>query len=201
VAEGDARGAVIVIQRSGGSAGDLSVGLQFSGSAANGVDYLPVPGTIVIPAETNSVALRLIPIANGVADGGRIATLNLVPHASYQIQSPGSDTLLIADQDSDSDGDGLSDAAEVLAGTDASDPESSLKLVSLLPAPAGQMTLTWASVPGITYRVLSRSSLAAAEWNPASSLITATGAVTSWTTPVTNSAAFFTLSVSLDAEN
>jgi hypothetical protein len=126
VAEGDARGAVVVIQRSGGSAGDLSVGLQFSGSAANGLDYLPVPGTIVIPAETNSVALRLIPIANGVADGGRIATLNLVPHASYQIQSPGSDTLLIADQDSDSDGDGMSDAAELLAGTDASDPESSL---------------------------------------------------------------------------
>jgi hypothetical protein len=165
------------------------------------VDYLPVPGTIVIPAETNSVALRLIPIANGVADGGRIAAFNLVPHAGYQIQSPGSGTLLIADQESDSDGDGMSDAAEVLAGTDASDPESSLKLVSLLPAPAGQMTLTWTSVPGITYRVLSRSSLAAAEWNPASSLITATGAVTSWTTPVTNSAAFFTLSVSLDAEN
>jgi hypothetical protein len=63
------------------------------------------------------------------------------------------------------------------------------------------MTLTWASVPGITYRVLSRSSLTGSEWNPASPLLSATGAVTSWTTSVTNSDAFFTLSVSLDAEN
>lgn len=198
VAEGDTRGVVIVIQRSGNNAGDLSVGWQLAGSAANGVDYLTVPGTIVIPAATNSVTLRLIPIPNGIADGGRSVTLNLLPHSNYLIQSPGSGTILIADQESDSDGDGMSDAAEAVGGTDAGDLDSSLKIVSLLPAQSGQVTLNWASVPGITYRVLSRTSLTELEWNPASPLITATGDVTSWTTPATNAAAFFSLSVSLD---
>lgn len=198
VAEGDSGGARIVIQRSGNIAGALSVGLRIEGSAANGVDYLAVPETIVIPAGTNSVTLRLVPIPNGLADGGRSVILNLVPDSNYQIQSPGSGTILIADQDGDSDGDGMSNAAETLAGTDASDPDSSLKIVSLLPAQTGQMTLNWASVPGITYRVMSRSSLTELGWSPASPSITATGNVTSWTIPATNAAGFFSLSVLSD---
>lgn len=195
VAEGDAGGARIVIQRSGNSAGALNVGLRFAGAALNGVDYTLMSETVVIPAETNSVTLRLIPIPNGIADGGRSVTLNLVPDSNYQIQSPGTGTILIADQEGDSDGDGMSDAAEAMAGTDANDPDSSLKIVLLLPAQAGQLTLNWASVPGITYRVLSPSSLTESEWNPASPPITATDPVTSWTVPATNAAGFFSLSV------
>ena len=195
VAEGDSRGAQVVIQRSGDSAGVLSVSLQFAGSAVNGLDYLPVPGTVIIPAETNSVTFWLIPIPSGVADGGRSVTLNLVPESNYQIQASGSGTIWIADQESDSDDDGMSDAAELLAGTDASDAESSLKIVSLRPAQAGQMTLDWFSVPGITYRVLSASSLTESGWNSASPPITATANVTSWTIPATNAVGFFGLSV------
>lgn len=105
-------------------------------------------------------------------------------------------TSPVPDPGRDSDGDGMSDTAEALAGTDANDPESNLRIVSLRPDETGQMTITWASVPGVTYRVMFRSSLTGSGWNPASPPITATGNVTSLAVPATNAAAYFSLSVS-----
>ena len=82
----------------------------------------------------------------------------------------------------DDDGDGMTEAEEGVAGTDAMNASSRLALAS--PAWAGnQMTLTWQSVAGKTYRVQSSTDLST--WNDVSgSQITATGASTSRTITV-----------------
>ena len=45
------------------------VGTEELGSAANGVDYLAVPETIVVPAGTNGVTLQLVPAGTTMVSG------------------------------------------------------------------------------------------------------------------------------------
>jgi hypothetical protein len=51
----------------------------------------------------------------------------------------------------DTDGDGLSNAAELFAGTDPSNPQSTLK--GSIRVTGGQIIISWLTVPGKTYRV------------------------------------------------
>ncbi len=56
----------------------VSVNLAFSGSASNGVDYVLLPETAVIPADSDHVIVDVVPIGrwNPVA---QTATLNIIP--------------------------------------------------------------------------------------------------------------------------
>lgn len=198
LAEGDPRGATLTLQRTGSNTNALGVTLSFAGTAKVGTDYAPLPQTVVIPAGTNSVAIQLTPISNGIADGDKSVIVSLVAAADYETLIPASASVVIVDQDRDSDGDGLSDAAELLAGTDAHDPDSGLKIASLQPAGPGQLVLGWASVPGITYRVMAKDSLPDASWQPVSPPIAATSATASWVVTTTNLAGFFAVTVEVD---
>lgn len=53
----------------------------------------------------------------------------------------------------DSDDDGMLDGHEILAGTDANDSTSLLEMVEIFPAPGGNMTMQWDSVPGKLYQL------------------------------------------------
>jgi len=53
----------------------------------------------------------------------------------------------------DTDGDGLSDGQEILAGTDPSSAASALKFTSVQQNTNGTVTLTWQSATGAVYRV------------------------------------------------
>jgi hypothetical protein len=65
----------------------------------------------------------------------------------------------------DSDADGASDGDEQLAGTDPLDPASRPGIVGVDLDPSnGEITLTWASAPGRTYRVERSSELAEGSW-------------------------------------
>src|SRR5882672_8516326 len=70
----------------------------------------------------------------------------------------------------DADGDGYSNAAEALAGTNPFDPSSvpSLRLGFLFPSVA---QLAWDSFPGKRYTIQSRSSLAGDTWTNAAQLL------------------------------
>lgn len=79
----------------------------------------------------------------------------------------------------DDDGDGMTEADEAIAGTDAFNANSRFT-VGDLQTTGNQVTLTWSSVAGKTYRIQSSTDLGT--WNNvAGSEITATGSTTSRT--------------------
>lgn len=85
----------------------------------------------------------------------------------------------------DSDGDGLDDASETVAGTDPQDRTSVLRITSIEPEDADHLTLTWSSVPGRAYCVARSSSLAAPGWATCLNRVIAPGGGTSLTRTVT----------------
>ena len=88
---------------------------------------------------------------------------------------------LATDADFDKDGDGQSNRNEWLAGTAPNDSNSRLR-ISNEQRFGNDVRLTWATVPGKRYRILSRPDLNSGAWvdltpNP----IVATAASTKWT--------------------
>src|SRR5207245_5339471 len=109
-------------------------------------------------------------------------------NTAYNVGSPDNATITIHGNElpphtctePDSDGDGMCDADEIAAGTDPTDPQSVLKIISLTGGSTGSVTLTWSSVPGKTYRVACKDNPADPYWSDLSGPIAAVGAATSW---------------------
>lgn len=76
----------------------LTVIYKAGGTAKPGVDYVPLSGKITIPATKHSVVLTVTPIDNAVKDGDRTVSVTLAT-GSYSIGSPGSDVLVIQDDE------------------------------------------------------------------------------------------------------
>src|SRR4029077_5101922 len=74
----------------------------------------------------------------------------------------------------DSDGDGYTDLQEYLAGTDAHDPTSYLHISSVISDQVGRH-ITFAAVPGKTYRLERSNLLPATQWDPVADSLVATG--------------------------
>jgi hypothetical protein len=83
--------------------------------------------------------------------------------------------------DGDTDGDGQSDWAEVLAGTDPQDRASVFALGAITVASDQSRTVTWSSVPGHGYRLVYRDAVVGAPWVTVGEEIVATGKTTSHT--------------------
>ncbi len=82
----------------------------------------------------------------------------------------------------DPDGDGLTNAQELAAGTNPLDPLSALKAVTLQPTPTGGFTITWKSVSGKTYVIEKATDNQLQNWNQITQ-ITANDTTTSYTDP------------------
>jgi hypothetical protein len=88
----------------------------------------------------------------------------------------------------DSDGDGVSDVLEAVAGTDPEDAKSVLKLTATVSQSPLRVNLAWPSISSKTYRVLYNTNFAEEAWSDVSGDIVATGSTSSWThTPAPDS--------------
>lgn len=89
----------------------------------------------------------------------------------------------------DSDGDGVSDLGEFLAGTNPTNAASVLKLNLPQPQTGGAMRLVWPTAPGRSYMVLGSTDLRI--WRPLTEWTRASGSTLTVTLPTTNSAPLF----------
>jgi Tol biopolymer transport system component len=75
----------------------------------------------------------------------------------------------------DSDGDGASNLAEYLSGTNPKDAQSRFAIQPLLRSSEGNVQITWGTVPGQTYQVQFRSDLGTGAWTDLPPAVTAIG--------------------------
>ncbi len=85
------------INRAGETNAALTVHYSVSGPASNGVDYVWLPGSVVIPAGESSVVVTVTPIDDEQIEVGEAVILTLSPDAHYGIVLPSSATVAIAD--------------------------------------------------------------------------------------------------------
>lgn len=112
-----------IFTRRGGLGGDLVVNYSVSGTAANGVDYQPIDGTVVIPDGKNTATVAFRPIDDLDTEPIETVILTLTPSPNYSI-GVGSVQASLRDNDYDMDRDGVSDAQEILNGTNPLDAKS-----------------------------------------------------------------------------
>lgn len=105
--------------------------------------------------------------ANGIPDGWEAAHFgNVTTHRTHF---------------TDTDGDGISDYAEFVAGTDPNNPPPSFRLTAQLTN--GLVKLSWPSLTNLTYRIRAANQLPAAAWQFYSGWLTPSGTNTSITLP------------------
>ncbi len=105
--------------------------------------------------------------------------------------SPNSAGTILLDPNGDYDLDGMSNAAEDIAGTNPLDVNSVLRILSL----DGCNQLTWSSVSGKTYRVWATADLAT-NFLPISGVVTAGGPTAAWRDiTATNATRFYRVNV------
>lgn len=114
--------------------------------------WKPAIGVDAIPGKQGAMSIR-IPAAEDTRRFFRMMT-TLSPQ-------------LGAGPMADRDGDGASDGAEFIAGTDADDPTSIFRISSSRVSP-GKITLTWDALAGRTYRVEESGDLT--HWRPSPAL-------------------------------
>ena len=108
------------------------------------------------PAPTNSITLMKFAsfsgqFANVPLAGARLNTTD--NRASFFVSYTPSSVMIGGAQYADSDGDGMSDLKELLAGTDPNDPNSVLKFTSIARDPLGRYAIQFQSVEGKSYWV------------------------------------------------
>jgi hypothetical protein len=171
----------------------LTVYFTLGGTATKWNDYRrpegDMPEFITIPAGAASATLTLVPVDDRELEGTETVILTLSPNAAYNVGSPDNATATIEDNElpnrtstgPDTDGDGVSDSDEDLAGTDPADPQSVLKILSLTLSSPGSVTVTWASVPGKTYFVVFKDNATDPYWSDISGPMPAMNTTASWT--------------------
>lgn len=77
-----------------------TVNYTIAGTAANGVDYDRLSGTVTIPAKQTRATIVVRPIDDTLRDPAETVVITLVPSSAYALGSARSATISIADNDS-----------------------------------------------------------------------------------------------------
>jgi hypothetical protein len=111
--------------------------------------------------------------------------------------STSSPTIKVLDPNADDDGDGMSNEAEDIAGTNPLDPTSYFRVTGMVSnAATNTAQITWSSVVGKTYQVQFSPSLSPSSFAPVGNPITATAATTTYSFQPTTSQGFYEVTVS-----
>jgi hypothetical protein len=78
---------------------DLLVSFSISGTASNGVDYVAISNSIVIPASSLTATLPIIPIDDMLVEGPETVTLTLLSDPGYFLDTPSNATVTIKDDE------------------------------------------------------------------------------------------------------
>ena len=77
---------------------NLSVRYTVSGSASNGVDYVSLSGTVIIPAGATGVLIPITPKDDTLKEGTEMVSLTLTAQPAYQLGTSNS-KMSIVDND------------------------------------------------------------------------------------------------------
>lgn len=91
------KNATFVVRRYGDTNEDLVVTYGVGGSATNGVDYVPLSGSVTIPAAERHALITLVPIDDGPPDINSTVILKLTSSTNYIIGFPQRAAALILD--------------------------------------------------------------------------------------------------------
>lgn len=142
-------------------------------------------------------------VFNGMVSGNTASVTNTVGNTLYArviainnagiegAPGPNSTGVILLDPLGDYDGDGMSNLAEDIAGTNPLDAGSVFRILSL----TSSNLLTWSSVSGRAYRVLAATNVTG-EFTPLSGIVTATTSTATFLdTSPTNSRKFYRVNV------
>lgn len=103
----------LVVSRGREDDAALSVALQISGSATNGVDYMLIPTTVEIPSGQSSASIDISPYMDALIEGEEIVQVFLVAQAGYEVGATATAQVVIEDLKSEVTIEQLNPIAEV----------------------------------------------------------------------------------------
>lgn len=90
---------VFTITRSGDNSAPLTVRYTVAGTALAGADYVSLPGSLTIEAQSSTATISVVPIDDGAYESNETITLTLGADAAYTIGSPGGGTVTLISDD------------------------------------------------------------------------------------------------------
>jgi len=97
--EGGPGTGTFTISRTSGGSSTLTVNYSLGGTAANGIDYQSLPGSVTIASGATSATVTVTPIDDTAVEGNETVILTVSADAAYTVGSPNSATVTIADND------------------------------------------------------------------------------------------------------
>jgi hypothetical protein len=122
-------------------------------------------GTVVATAQVSSNSTTMTGLTAGNNYTFTVTALNPNDTSMAAAASGASASLVSLNPTADDDGDGMSNAAELVAGTNPQSASSNFVASASRPT-ANSVTITWTPIAGRTYRVEATTSLSSPTWTP-----------------------------------
>ncbi len=100
LSEGSTTPGIFKLVRTGSLSNSLTIGLSFSGSAGNGIDYFASStSSVTLLAGDESVNVLITPRDDSSQEANEAIVLSLSPGSGYIIEQPGAATIILEDDD------------------------------------------------------------------------------------------------------